>query len=162
MLKKDGILIYLICIFLREENEYVINEFISEYLYVEFIEMERLWFYKIKGEGYFVVKIKKLEEEECNVKELKIKNLDKEIKDYREFEKKFLKVDFYSNKKNKFYLRGENLYLFFEIYLDMRKLKVLRYGLYLGVLKKNRFEFFYVLFYYLKVEDVKNVENFSV
>ncbi len=61
--------------------------------------MERLWPHKIKGEGHFVAKIKKLEEEECNVKELKIKNLDKEIKDYREFEKKFLKVDFYSNKK---------------------------------------------------------------
>ncbi|MCE0576010.1 RsmF rRNA methyltransferase first C-terminal domain-containing protein, partial [Clostridioides difficile] len=83
-------------------------------------------------------------------------------KDYREFEKKFLKVDFYSNKKNKFYLRGENLYLLPEIYPDTKKLKVLRYGLHLGVLKKNRFEPSHALSHYLKVEDVKNVENFSV
>nr|WP_330365565.1 RsmB/NOP family class I SAM-dependent RNA methyltransferase [Clostridioides difficile] len=102
MLKKDGILIYSTCTFSREENEHVINEFISEYPHAELIEMERLWPHKIKGEGHFVAKIKKLEEEECNVKELKIKNLDKEIKDYREFEKKFLKVDFYSNKKINF------------------------------------------------------------
>ena len=162
MLKKDGILIYSTCTFSREENEHVINEFISEYPHAELIEMERLWPHKIKGEGHFVAKIKKLEEEECNVKELKIKNLDKEIKDYREFEKKFLKVDFYSNKKNKFYLRGENLYLLPEIYPDTKKLKVLRYGLHLGVLKKNRFEPSHALSHYLKVEDVKNVENFSV
>ena len=131
MLKKDGILIYSTCTFSREENEHVINEFISEYPHAELIE-------------------------------LKIKNLDKEIKDYREFEKKFLKVDFYSNKKNKFYLRGENLYLLPEIYPDTKKLKVLRYGLHLGVLKKNRFEPSHALSHYLKVEDVKNVENFSV
>ncbi|MFL8713001.1 RsmF rRNA methyltransferase first C-terminal domain-containing protein, partial [Clostridioides sp. GD02377] len=162
MLKKDGILIYSTCTFSREENEHVINEFISEYPYAELIEMERLWPHKIKGEGHFVAKIKKLEDEECNVKELKIKNLDKEIKDYREFEKKFLKVDFYSNKKNKFYLRGENLYLLPEVYPDTKKLKVLRYGLHLGVLKKNRFEPSHALSHYLKVEDVKNVENFSV
>lgn len=162
MLKKDGILIYSTCTFSREENEHVINEFISEYPHTELIEMERLWPHKIKGEGHFVAKIKKSEEEECNVKELKIKNLDKEIKDYREFEKKFLKVDFYSNKKNKFYLRGENLYLLPEIYPDTKKLKVLRYGLHLGVLKKNRFEPSHALSHYLKVEDVKNVENFSV
>lgn len=161
MLKKDGILIYSTCTFSREENEHVINEFISEYPYAELIEMERLWPHKIKGEGHFVAKIKKLEDEECNVKELKIKNLDKEIKDYREFEKKFLKVDFYSNKKNKFYLRGENLYLLPEVYPDTKKLKVLRYGLHLGVLKKDRFEPSHALSHYLKVEDVKNVENFS-
>ncbi|MCE0573041.1 RsmB/NOP family class I SAM-dependent RNA methyltransferase, partial [Clostridioides difficile] len=77
MLKKDGILIYSTCTFSREENEHVINEFISEYPHAELIEMERLWPHKIKGEGHFVAKIKKLEEEECNVKELKIKNLDK-------------------------------------------------------------------------------------
>lgn len=162
MLKKDGILIYSTCTFSREENEHVINEFISEYQHAELIEMERLWPHKIKGEGHFVAKIKKLEDEECNVKELKIKNLDKEIEDYREFEKKFLKVDFYSNKKNKFYLRGENLYLLPEVYPDTKKLKVLRYGLHLGVLKKNRFEPSHALSHYLKVEDVKNVENFSV
>ncbi|MCC0719952.1 RsmB/NOP family class I SAM-dependent RNA methyltransferase [Clostridioides sp. ZZV14-6105] len=162
MLKKDGILIYSTCTFSKEENEHVINEFISEHPHTELVEMERLWPHKIKGEGHFVAKIKKLEEEESNVKELKIKNLDKEIKDYREFEKKFLKTDFYSNKKNKFYLRGENLYLLPEIYPDTKKLKVLRYGLHLGVLKKNRFEPSHALSHYLKVEDVKNVENFSV
>lgn len=45
---------------------------------------------------------------------------------------------------------------------DTKKLKVLRYGLHLGMLKKNRFEPSHALSHYLKMEDVKNVENFSV
>ena len=35
---------------------------------------------------------KKLENEDCNVKYIKIKNNDKEVKDYREFEKKFIPI----------------------------------------------------------------------
>ena len=41
-------------------------------------------------------------------------------------------------------------------------MKVLRYGLHLGVLKKNRFEPSHALSHYLKLEDVKNVEEFKV
>ena len=64
----------------------------SLYLYenAKLIEMQRIWPHKVSGEGHFVAKIQKLENEDCNVKYIKIKNNDKEVKDYREFEKKFL------------------------------------------------------------------------
>ena len=102
----------------------------------------------ITGEGHFVAKIQKLENEDCKVKDIKIKNYDKEVKDYREFEKKFLNISF----ESRFDIRGENLYLLPKEHPDTKKLKVLRYGLHLGMLKKNRFE----------PSHAKNVENFSV
>ena len=158
MLKNGGILVYSTCTFAKEENETIINEFIEEFENAKLIEMDRVWPHKVKGEGHFVAKIQKLEDEDCSTKELKTKRLDKEIKDYKDFEKKFLNI----NIGNKFDLRGENLYLIPEESPDTKKLKVLRYGLHLGVLKKNRFEPSHALSHYLKLEDVKNVEEFKV
>ena len=158
MLKNGGVLVYSTCTFAKEENEDVINEFISEYKDAKLIEMQRIWPHKVSGEGHFVAKIQKLENEDCNVKYIKIKNNDKEVKDYREFEKKFLNISM----ESRFDIRGENLYLLPEEHPDTKKLKVLRYGLHLGMLKKNRFEPSHALSHYLKMEDVKNVENFSV
>ncbi|MEE0711815.1 RsmF rRNA methyltransferase first C-terminal domain-containing protein, partial [Romboutsia timonensis] len=158
MLKNGGVLVYSTCTFAKEENEDVINEFISEYENAKLIEMQRIWPHKVSGEGHFVAKIQKLENEDCNVKYIKIKNNDKEVKDYREFEKKFLNISV----ESRFDIRGENLYLLPEEHPDTKKLKVLRYGLHLGMLKKNRFEPSHALSHYLKMEDVKNVENFSV
>ena len=158
MLKNGGVLVYSTCTFAKEENEDVINEFISEYENAKLIEMQRIWPHKVSGEGHFVAKIQKLENEDCNVKYIKIKNNDKEVKDYREFEKKFLNISV----ESRFDIRGDNLYLLPEEHPDTKKLKVLRYGLHLGMLKKNRFEPSHALSHYLKMEDVKNVENFSV
>lgn len=158
MLKNGGILVYSTCTFAQEENEDVINEFISEYKDAKLIEMQRIWPHKVSGEGHFIAKIQKLEKEDCNVKYIKIKNNDKEVKDYREFEKKFLNISV----ESRFDIKGENLYLLPEECPDTKKLKVLRYGLHLGMLKKNRFEPSHALSHYLKMQDVKNIENFSV
>ena len=158
MLKNGGILVYSTCTFSKEENETIINEFIDEFENAKLIEMHRLWPHKEKGEGHFVAKIQKLEDEKCPTKDLKIKNLNKEIKDFKDFEKKFLNIEL----GNKLDLRGENLYLLPENCPETKKLKVLRYGLHLGVLKKNRFEPSHALSHYLKLDDVKNVENLRI
>ena len=159
MLKKDGVLVYSTCTFAKEENEDVINDFINEYEEdAELIMMERLWPHKVKGEGHFVAKIQKLDDEDCRVKEMKIKKLNNEIKEYRNFEKKHLNI----NVDNKFMLRGDNLYLLPDECPNVDKLKVLRYGLHLGVLKKNRFEPSHALSHYLTANDVKNIENLSI
>ena len=158
MLKKDGILVYSTCTFAKEENEDVINDFINEYEDAELVMMERLWPHKVKGEGHFVAKIRKNSDEDCNTKQLKIKPLGKELKDFREFEKKFLNIKI----EGDFQIKGENLYLLPEDCPDTKKLKVLRNGLHLGTLKKNRFEPSHALSHYLRIEDVKNVENLSI
>lgn len=158
MLTNGGTLVYSTCTFAKEENEDVINEFISEYPNAKLIIMERLWPHKVKGEGHFVAKIQKLEEEDCNVKQIKVKRIDKEIKDYKDFEKKFLNISL----ENKFEIRGENLYLLPEESPDTKKIKLLRYGLHVGTLKKNRFEPSHALSHYLKMEDAKYIENLKV
>ena len=158
MLTNGGTLVYSTCTFAKEENEDVINEFISEYPNAKLIIMERLWPHKVKGEGHFVAKIQKLEEEDCSVKQIKVKRIDKEIKDYKDFEKKFLNISL----ENKFEIRGENLYLLPEESPDTKKIKLLRYGLHVGTLKKNRFEPSHSLSHYLKMEDAKYIENLKV
>ena len=158
MLNNGGILVYSTCTFAKEENEVVINEFIEEYPNAKLIEMERLWPHKVKGEGHFVAKIQKLEDEDCKVKETKTKRLDKELKDYRDFEKKFLNIKM----GDKFDIRGENLYLLPYESPETKKLNVLRYGLHLGMLKKNRFEPSHALSHYLTIEDAKYVEDLKL
>lgn len=158
MLKKDGVLVYSTCTFAKEENEEVINDFIDDYEDAELVMMERLWPHKVKGEGHFVAKIKKRSEEDCNTKKLKVKPLGKELKDYKDFEKKFLNKDI----RGDFYIKGENLYLLPEDCPDTKKLKVLRSGLHLGTLKKNRFEPSHAFSHYLTIEDVKNIENLNI
>ncbi|MCR8745616.1 RsmF rRNA methyltransferase first C-terminal domain-containing protein [Romboutsia lituseburensis] len=158
MLTNGGILVYSTCTFATEENETVINEFIEEHPNAKLIKTERLWPHKVEGEGHFVAKIQKLEDEDCSAKQIKIKKLEKEIKDYKYFEKKFLNVSM----DNKFDIRGENLYLIPQESPDTKKLKVLRYGLHLGTLKKNRFEPSHALSHYLNIDDVKHVENLKI
>lgn len=158
MLKKDGILVYSTCTFSKEENEDVIEGFLNENPKAKLIEMKRLWPHKIKGEGHFACKIKKCDDKENNTKNLKLKDITKNIKDYKEFETKFLNVELEGN----FELKGENLYLVPNNFPDTKDLKVLRRGLFLGTLKKNRFEPSHSLSHYLKSSDAKNIENFKL
>ena len=157
MLKKGGILVYSTCTFSQEENEDVIDEFIAENEGAVLITKERLWPHKIKGEGHFVAKIQKLDDEDSKIKYMKVKKLNNEIKDYKSFEKKHLNISV-----DKFMLRGENLYLLPDECPNLDKIKVLRYGLHLGVLKKNRFEPSHALSHYLKLNQVKNVHNMDL
>lgn len=43
-----------------------------------------------------------------------------------------------------------------------KKLKVLRNGLHLGLLKKNRFEPSHAFSHYLTIDDVQNIEDLSI
>lgn len=158
MLKKGGILVYSTCTFSKEENEDVIDEFIAENKDAVLIEKERLWPHKIKGEGHFVAKIQKMDDESCKTKEMKVKKLNSELKEYKKFEKQYLNT----NLGDKLMLRGDNLYLLPDECPSLDKIKVLRYGLHLGVLKKNRFEPSHALSHYLKLDQIKNVHNISL
>lgn len=157
MLKNGGTLVYSTCTFAKEEDEDIIDGFAEEFENAEVVLKERLWPHKVKGEGHFVAKIIKHEEEDCSVKPAKFKKLDKELKDFRDFEKKFLNIKLDGD----FFIRGENLYLMPKDSPDTKKIKLLRQGLHLGELKKNRFEPSHALAHYLKEEDVKNFADFK-
>ena len=157
MLKNGGTLVYSTCTFAKEEDEDIIDGFAEEFENAEVVLKERLWPHKVKGEGHFVAKIIKHDEEDCSVKPAKFKKLDKELKDFRDFEKKFLNIKLDGD----FFIRGENLYLMPKDSPDTKKIKLLRQGLHLGELKKNRFEPSHALAHYLKKEDVKNFADFK-
>ena len=161
MLKPGGRLVYSTCTFSPEENEGVISRFLKvhgDFMIEEGIRVKgadtgrpdwvenpvaglentiRLWPHKIDGEGHFAAVLRKKEGGTA----VKV-NPVKGIKDrtvlgyYREFEKKFL----CTKKEGPFILYGEQLYLAPEQMTDLSQLKILRPGLHMGTIKKNRFE----------------------
>lgn len=137
MLKPGGRLVYSTCTFAPDENEGSIERLISRSPNFEVVSMERLWPHKIEGEGHFVAVLTKNDGYEGRAefeKPLAAKNIPA---DYLSFAKEF----FVEPSMGSSYLMfGDNLYLMPEDMPALDKLKVVRPGLWLGTIKKNRFE----------------------
>lgn len=121
---------------------------------------------KVKGEGHFIARLRK-KEDHSEIKEItqgkgktKLKRLTKqEEKDFYDFGEANFTMDFLEDLKDRLYLSGEHIYAF-PRGIDLERvnnLKILRPGLHLGVLKKNRFEPSYALAMALKTSQFKNV-----
>lgn len=102
----------------------------------------RLMPHKVKGEGHYLAVLRRKGEENGNAgcKVLEERSLSaKDIKEYFEFAKETFSQEEYCSKG--IFLRfGEQLYLGPEHMPNLKGLKVLRPGLHLGTIKKNRFE----------------------
>ena len=164
-LKKDGILVYSTCTFTNEENEDVINYLLSNtnasvikisnnnLFYDSTIEGAiRLYPFKFPGEGHFICLIKCNDIHEAKNQKFNKKASLNDIKIYREFEKNNLNISL----NGIFIKMGEELHFLDEDYFCLDKLRVLRNGLHLGSIKKDRFEPNHAFAMYLKKEDVKN------
>ena len=160
MLAAGGVMVYSTCTFSPEENEIAVQKFIGkhpEYTIVkpavhrffsagvpqwadstntDLCSTMRLFPHKIDGEGHFIAVLKKNSGDDCRVKAARTITDKKLLQPYFDFEKKFLKDISFSN----FTLFGENLYAMPHGTPDLSKVKVLRCGLHLGEIKKNRFE----------------------
>lgn len=167
MLLPGGRLVYSTCTFAPEENEQVMDWFLEEY--PEFEEEDavlyegmvngfgghkgaiRLFPHKLKGEGHFVCILRKRGTCPEDGKGKLLKSLsEKEIADYRTWEKKTLAV-----KMEGTFLRfGEELYVAPEECPELKGLKVLRPGLHLATLKKGRIEPAHALSHALTREEV--------
>lgn len=160
MLKENGILVYSTCTFSPEENEQVIETFLNKYPDMELLTIEkrngieggrpewtkyrlsevekcaRLWPHKLKGEGHFAAKlIKTSTTPESPTKPFKSKK-KQDWQDYCLFEKEYLQ---HVNWKN-LHVLGSVIHSLPDECPDLRGLRVIRAGLHLGELKKNRFE----------------------
>lgn len=158
MLKEGGILVYSTCTFSKEENENSINNFLYRHSDIKLLHMGRLWPHKIKGEGHFVAKMVRNSPNKCSLKLNKLKKLGNEIKDFKDFKKKYLNIDIEHNLE----LKGENLYLVPDECPELKKIKILRNGVHIGTLKKNRFEPSHSFSHYLKKEDAKFTQDLKV
>lgn len=157
MLRCGGYIMYSTCTFSYDENEavvkYMTDKYNMELCPIPGLDMlsqgigdgmencRRVFPHKNKGEGHFTALLRRTEENETATEFVKKQNkrkdtaLETAIKLYYEFEKTALKVHL----EGEFVLFGDNLYLL-PRYVDIDKLKVLRCGLHLGEVKRNRFE----------------------
>ncbi len=145
MLIPGGRLCYSTCTFSKLEDEETVASFIERHPDMRLVEERRLWPHEVKGEGHYAALIEKIDNDnradECRdnrpLYTLK-KNNDKILKDYLSF----LKETIQDSKawKNNLLLINDLLYMLPDSCPDFDGLHVLRGGLFLGTLKKNRFE----------------------
>lgn len=128
----------------------------------------RLWPHKLKGEGHYLAVLRKegtlssagkgfcRNGLEKGIAEKDKKTAGKGCVEFLEFAKDVLKISV-----DGVYLKfGDQLYLAPEGMPSVKGLKVLRPGLHLGTVKKNRFEPSHALALALKAEEVKHTVDF--
>ena len=181
MLKPGGMLLYSTCTFDPEENEgtiaYLLQKF-PEFIIKDITPYEgfssgkpevtdskdeafrrtvRIWPHRMHGEGHYLALLQKGERvgeiPKPSVKG-RARKVPEEILAF--FQDVDWKIDW-----SRLELYSEKVYYMPESIPDVKGLRFLRTGLYLGDLKKNRFEPSQSLAMCLKKEEYKNTVNFS-
>ena len=175
MLRPGGRLVYSTCTFAPEENEGTISSFLEGHpgFYLEKEEKYpgmasgiapfcgaatkgiektiRLWPHKLEGEGHFLACLKREGDMQGTVSIYgEEKGFEgKECREWEEFCRQYLKVSF----SGIFLKFKDQLYLAPEGTPSLKGVKVLRPGLHLGTVKKNRFEPAHSLALYLHPQE---------
>ena len=164
LLKPGGRLVYSTCTFAPEENEQVIGEFLEKNPDFKALDISapwftagengtfRMWPHKLLGEGHFAAVLQKIEAEEGEPAQEQPQKLPRQWQDFA----KALQIELPGGKAVLF---GTSLYWAPEEMSSLRGIKVMRPGLELGELKKDRFEPAHGLALWLK--DAANTENFT-
>ena len=172
MLKDEGILIYSTCTYSLEENEAQVDYMVNE-LKMELLEIKkqpgmapgyqndkvvRMYPHLNKGEGQFIALLKKHDENEPT----KIKSLKPNInKEQLDLVNKFYLDNLLVKVPPLLYNSNNHIYAIQPHFPDLKGIKVLRTGLYLGECKKGRFEPSHSLALSLSKDDVKRTYNFK-
>ena len=164
MVRPGGRLVYSTCTFAPEEDEQAVAAFLASHPEFTPEPMEtpwfvpgengshRMWPHKLLGEGHFAAVLRKTGGEE---EEPDIPAGEKLPKEWVSFAKE-LKITLPEGKALPF---GQNLFWAPREMPDLRRLKVLRPGLELGTVKKDRFEPAHALALWLK--DCANAESYA-
>lgn len=175
MLKKGGCMVYSTCTFAPEEDEGTVDSFLKNHsefsleqirLYPgmepgrpewvlggssELVKTVRLWPHKLKGEGHFMALLKKEGAAGAGFGVMEKSVPEKECREWTEFKEQYLQ-----KKLEGTYLKfGDQLFLAPKECPSLKGLKVLRAGLHLGTVKKNRFEPSHALALSLKPDEMK-------
>lgn len=161
MLRPGGKLLYSTCTFAPVENEGSISWILEQCPEMELIPIEgyegfsegnpawgdgreelrrcvRIWPHKMKGEGHFLALLKKSEDAlETRIRLEPPTRMDKKNKKVLE---EFFKDCQWKPDWERVQIKGEKVYLVPELPAKLNGIHFLRNGLYLGDLKKNRFE----------------------
>lgn len=162
MLKPGGRLVYSTCTFAPAEDEGSVSRFLETHPDFCLKKEERLMPHKIKGEGHFLAVLHReggLLSSAATAGTEKSLTL-KDCREFLDFAKEALTIPAEELTEGKILLRfGEQLYLAPAEAPSLRGLKVLRPGLHLGTVKKNRFEPSHALALFLKKEQVVHAVN---
>lgn len=183
MLRDGGVLCYSTCTFSPEENEGSIEWFLDKYPNYEVLDIEkmegmdrgqphwinarddlskcvRFWPHKAKGEGHFVALLQKKELLKPVPTKYMVQAVDKKVKKlWEDFVQENLA---YIPPEGIVQVYGSNIYLIPEDLPDMRGLNVVRTGLQLGSVEKDRFEPSQALAMALPMQHFKNILNLDV
>lgn len=129
----------------------------------------RLWPHVVKGEGHYAAVLQKSGETDAGYETLAVGGVeqgcsakDKDLELWRDFWKEIATRDCSLDVKDGILVRfGDELYLAPKDMPALKGMKVLRPGLHLGTLKKNRFEPSHALALALCTEDVRYVCHLS-
>ena len=164
MLKPGGRLVYSTCTFAPAEDEGSVSRFLETHPDFCLEKEERLMPHKIKGEGHFLAVLHRKGGQLSSAatagteKSLTLKD----CREFLDFAKEALTIPAEELTEGKILLRfGEQLYLAPAETPSLRGLKVLRPGLHLGTVKKNRFEPSHALALFLKKEQVLHAVNLA-
>ncbi len=164
LVRPGGRLVYSTCTFAPEENEETVAAFLTRHPDFEPEEIDapwftpagpgqfRLWPHKLLGEGHFAAVLRRRGNEPTTGDGGKGEKLPKSWSDFA----KELGICLPGGKAISF---GPSLYWAPTDTPDLKGLKVVRPGLELGILKKDRFEPAHALALWLR--DCKNTENFT-
>lgn len=185
MLKPGGMLIYSTCTFSKEENEQAVEYLLSldnnlhladlpmfdgfdkghpEWGLSNHAELEncrRLWPHRIEGEGHFVALVQKEDNPEYQTKQTIMpfvfskESLSKEALE-------FIKSIDYPFDMSRIDIQKERVFYIPDKMPDVKGLRILRCGLYMGDMKKNRFEPSQSLAMFLRAKQFPNVFDMSV
>lgn len=164
MLKPGGRLVYSTCTFAPAEDEGSVSRFLETHPDFCLEKEERLMPHKIKGEGHFLAVLHRKGGQLSSASTAGTeKSLTlKDCREFLDFAKEALTIPAEELTEGKTLLRfGEQLYLAPAETPSLRGLKVLRPGLHLGTVKKNRFEPSHALALFLKKEQVVNGINLA-
>ncbi len=179
MLKPGGMIIYSTCTFSKEENEQSIEYLLSldDSLHLEelplidgfdtghpdwgntgnkeLVKCRRLWPHRIDGEGHFVALVRK---------EVKETSVNMPVNEYvfskeklSEEAKDFITSLKYPFDMSRFDVQKERVFYIPKQMPYVKGLRILRCGLYMGDMKKNRFEPSQSLAMFLKTREYPNV-----
>ena len=185
MLRPGGMMVYSTCTFAPLENEKSIEYLLSLDDRMEILDIEgrykdfdnghpewgdtgnealkkcaRLWPHRIEGEGHFVTLLRKKNEGDafssCGDYVLKRAKTDEATKEFLN------KITGRSFDESRFEIINDRLYYIAETLPDVKGMRTLRNGLYMGDIKKNRFEPSQSLAMVLKKDEFDNVIDLKV
>ncbi len=165
MLLPGGRMVYSTCTFSEEENEGSVARFLQRHPDMSLIEQERLWPHRVKGEGHFLAVLSKAGMEAVLVApptyRVEAGFSYKACKELAAFVSEFISPEFEEIylKNSSFTFFGEELYLLPQEMPSIRGIKVLRTGLHLGTVKKNRFTPAHALSHAIDPSMVKNITS---